>query len=73
MKLFRITTAGISIFQGLGLEISSDTLMRELSSLVSSGSYTQQASLINAGEQILNYQILPKEATGTSVTYGFLW
>ncbi len=43
--------------------------MRELGSLVTSGSYTQHPS-INAVGTDMNYQIA--QAMGTSVTYGWL-
>jgi S1-C subfamily serine protease len=64
-----ITTAGISNSQGLGFAIPSATIIRELSSLVSSGSYTNHPS-INAQGTDMNYQIA--QAMGTSVTYGWL-
>jgi S1-C subfamily serine protease len=64
-----ITTAGISDSEGLGFAIPSDTVMRELPSLVSSGSYNQHPS-INAVGTDMNYQIA--QAMGTSVTYGYL-
>lgn len=40
-----ITTAGISNSQGLGFAIPSSTILREISSLISSGSYTQHPSI----------------------------
>jgi len=64
-----ITTAGISNSQGLGFAIPSDTIIRELNSLVTSGSYTEHPS-INAVGTDMNYQIA--QAMGTSVTYGWL-
>ena len=64
-----ITTAGISNSQGLGFAIPSNTIIRELTSLVSSGSYTNHPS-INAQGTDMNYQIA--QAMGTSVTYGWL-
>jgi S1-C subfamily serine protease len=64
-----ITTAGISNSQGLGFAIPSDTITRELSSLVSSGSYAQHPT-INAQGTDMNYQIA--QAMKTSVTYGWL-
>lgn len=64
-----ITTAGISNSQSLGFAIPSDTVTRELSSLVTTGSYTQHPS-INAVGTDMNYQIA--QAMGTSVTYGWL-
>ena len=59
-----ITTAGISNSQGLGFAIPSDTIMREISSLVTSGSYTNHPS-INAVGTDMNYQIA--QAMGTTV------
>ncbi|MGD0406648.1 MAG: trypsin-like peptidase domain-containing protein [Candidatus Bathyarchaeia archaeon] len=64
-----ITTADISNSQGLGFAIPSDTIIRELSSLVTSGSYSQHPT-INAVGTDMNYQIA--QAMGTSVTYGWL-
>lgn len=64
-----ITTAGISNSQSLGFAIPSDTIIRELNSLISSGSYNQHPS-INAVGTDMNYQIA--QAMGVSVTYGYL-
>jgi len=64
-----ITTAGISNSESLGFAIPSNTLKRELNTLVSSGSYDQHPS-INAVGTDMNYQIA--QAMGTSVTYGWL-
>ena len=64
-----ITTAAVSNSQGLGFAIPSDTIMRELSSLVTSGSYNQHPT-INAQGTDMNYQIA--QAMGASVTYGWL-
>ncbi len=64
-----ITTADISNSQGLGFAIPSDTISRELSSLVSSGSYSQHPT-INAQGTDMNYQIA--QAMRTSITYGWL-
>ncbi len=68
-EVIGITTAGISNSQGLGFAIPSNTIIRELSSLVTSGSYTNHPS-INAQGTDMNYQIA--QAMGTSVTYGWL-
>jgi S1-C subfamily serine protease len=68
-KVVGITTADISNSQGLGFATPSDTIMRELSSLVTSGSYSQHPT-INAVGTDMNYQIA--QAMGTSVTYGWL-
>ncbi|MGA3015443.1 MAG: trypsin-like peptidase domain-containing protein, partial [Bacteroidales bacterium] len=64
-----ITTAGISNSQGLGFAIPSDTISREISSLVSSGSYTQHPTIDAQGTD-MTYQIA--QAMNTSVTYGWL-
>ncbi|MCW3996022.1 MAG: trypsin-like peptidase domain-containing protein [Candidatus Bathyarchaeota archaeon] len=64
-----ITTAGISNSQGLGFAIPSNTIIRELPSLVTTGSYPNHPS-INAVGTDMNYQIA--QAMGTSVTYGWL-
>jgi S1-C subfamily serine protease len=64
-----ITTADISNSQGLGFAIPSDTITRELSALITSGSYTQHPT-INAQGTDMNYQIA--QSMGTSVTYGWL-
>jgi S1-C subfamily serine protease len=64
-----ITTAGISNSQSLGFAIPSDTIIREINSLVTSGSYSQHPS-INAEGTDMNYQIA--QAMGTTTTYGYL-
>jgi S1-C subfamily serine protease len=64
-----ITTAGISNSQSLGFAIPSDTIMRELSSLIGSGSYNQHPSINTVGTD-MNYQIA--QAMSASVTYGYL-
>jgi S1-C subfamily serine protease len=68
-EVIGITTAGISNSQGLGFAIPSDTIMRELGSLVVAGSYNKHPS-INAEGTDMNYQIA--HAMGTSLTYGWL-
>jgi S1-C subfamily serine protease len=64
-----ITTAGISNSQGLGFAIPSSTILREISTLISSGSYTQHPSINTQGVD-MNYQIA--QAMGVSTTYGYL-
>ncbi len=64
-----ITTAAVSDSQGLGFAIPSDTIIREIVSLVNTGSYTQHPSL-NAQGTDMNLQIA--QAMGTDVTYGWL-
>ncbi len=68
-EVIGITTAGISNSQSLGFAIPSDTIIRELTSLVSSGSYTNHPS-INAQGTDMNYQIA--QAMGSSITYEWL-
>jgi serine protease Do len=68
-EVIGITTAGITNSQGLGFAIPSDTIIRELTSLVTSGSYNNHPS-INAVGTDMNYQIA--QAMGTTTTYGFL-
>jgi S1-C subfamily serine protease len=64
-----ITTAAVSSSEGLGFAIPSDTIMRELSSLVTTGSYNQHPC-IDATLTDMNYQIA--QAMGTTTTYGAL-
>ena len=64
-----ITTADVSNSQGLGFAIPSDTILREISSLITTGSYDRHPSLDATGTD-MNYQIA--EAMGTNVTYGWL-
>jgi S1-C subfamily serine protease len=64
-----ITTADISNSQGLGFAIPSDTIIRELPSLVSTGAYTAHPS-INAEGTDMNFPIA--QAMGITTTYGFL-
>jgi S1-C subfamily serine protease len=64
-----ITTAGISNSQGLGFAIPSSTILRELSSLVTTGSYDQHPSLGAIGVD-MSYQIA--QAMNAPVTYGWL-
>ena len=64
-----ITTAGISNSQGLGFAIPSSTILRELDTLITSGSYDNHPSINTEGVD-MNYQIA--QAMGASVTYGYL-
>jgi S1-C subfamily serine protease len=64
-----ITTAAVSNSEGLGFAIPSATIIRELSSLVTSGSYNQHPTIDATGTD-MNYQIA--QAMGSSVTYGWL-
>ena len=58
-----ITTAAVTSSTGLGFAIPSDTIMRELSSLVTTGSYNQHPT-IDATLTDMNYRLLkPWEPT----------
>ena len=62
-----ITTATVSGSQGIGFAIPSDTILRELPSLIANGSYTKH-SYLGIGELDMNYQLA--QAAGANVTYG---
>jgi len=64
-----MTTAAVTNSQGLGFAIPSDTILRELPSLVSGGSYRLHPYLGIAGAD-LGYQLAL--AAKTNVTYGVL-
>jgi S1-C subfamily serine protease len=64
-----ITTASVSNSEGLGFAIPSETILRELTSLVRNGSYDQHPSIDASGTD-MNYQIA--QAIGTNITYGWL-
>lgn len=68
-EVIGITTAAVSNSEGLGFAIPSDTIIREIVSLVDTGSYNNHPSL-NAVGVDMNYQIA--QAMGISVTYGWL-
>jgi S1-C subfamily serine protease len=68
-QVIGITTAIVSNSQGLGFAIPSNTILREIGSLVTTGSYTQHPSLGASGTD-MTYEIA--EATGANVTYGWL-
>jgi S1-C subfamily serine protease len=64
-----ITTAIVSDSQGLGFAIPSNTILREIESLVTNGSYGQHPWLGTTGTD-MTYEIA--EAMGLDVTYGYL-
>jgi 2-alkenal reductase len=64
-----ITTAIVSDSQGLGFAIPSNTILREISSLVTTGSYNRHPWLGAAGVD-MTYEIA--KAMGVNVTYGWL-
>ena len=63
-----ITTAIVSDSQGLGFAIPSDTILREVSALISTGSYHGHSYLGVTGTD-MDYTI--SQQTGASVTYGW--
>jgi len=64
-----ITTATVSNSQGLGFAIPSDTILRELPSLVATGSYNSHPYLGIQGTDMTPYIA---SAAGMNVTYGWL-
>lgn len=64
-----ITTATVSGSQGLNFAIPSHTILKELPSLISTGSYKQH-SYLGIGGDDMNYQLA--QASHTTVTYGVL-
>ena len=63
-----ITTAIVSNSTGLGFAISSDTILREVSALITTGSYNGHSYLGVVGED-MSYTIA--QQTNASVTYGW--
>jgi S1-C subfamily serine protease len=64
-----ITTAIVADSQGLGFAVPSNTILREIRSLVETGSYTQHSWLGVTGID-MNYEIA--NAMGMDITYGWL-
>ena len=64
-----ITTAIVSSSQGVGLAIPSSTILREIESLITTGSYHNHPWLGIAGTD-MTFEIA--KSTGTSATYGVL-
>ena len=64
-----VTTAIVSNSQGVGFAIPSNTILREISSLVTIGSYNKHPWLGAAGVD-MTYEIA--KAMGVNVTYGWL-
>ena len=64
-----ITTAIVSDSQGLGFAIPSSTVLREIESLITEGSYDQHSWLGASGTD-MTYEIA--EEMGVDVTYGWL-
>ena len=68
-KVVGITTATVSSSQGIGFAIPSSTILRDLPSLVKTGTYSQY-SYIGISTVDMNYQLAA--ASHTNVTYGLL-
>ncbi|MDG6908317.1 MAG: trypsin-like peptidase domain-containing protein [Nitrososphaerota archaeon] len=64
-----ITTAVVSGSQGVGFAIPSDAIIKELPSLISTGTYTEHSYLGIQGSD-MNYQLA--KAINTNYTYGVL-
>jgi Trypsin-like serine proteases, typically periplasmic, contain C-terminal PDZ domain len=64
-----ITTATVSNSQGLGFAIPSDTILRELPSLIATGSYNSHPYLGIQGTDMTPYIA---SAAGLNITYGWL-
>jgi len=64
-----ITTAAVSSSQGLGFAIPSETIIREVSTLVATGTYTKHPSLDATG---IDMTLQLAQAMNTNVTYGWL-
>jgi S1-C subfamily serine protease len=64
-----ITTAIVTDSQGLGFAVPSNTILREIDSLVTEGSYSQHPSLGASGTD-MTYEIA--KAMNTDATYGWL-
>jgi S1-C subfamily serine protease len=64
-----ITTAIVSNSQGVGFAIPSSTILREIESLITKGSYDQHPWLGATGTD-MTYEI--SRATDTNITYGWL-
>ena len=67
-KVVGITTAIVSDSQGLGFAVPSNSLLREVSSLISTGSYRGHSYLGVSGED-MSYSLA--QDIGASVTYGW--
>lgn len=68
-EVIGITTAIISGSQGVGFAIPSQTIIKELPSLITTGSYTDHSYLGISGID-MNYQLA--QASKTTITYGVL-
>lgn len=64
-----MVTGNVTGSQGIGFAVPSDTLLRELPSLISNGTY-QMHSYVGIESVDMNYQLA--QAAGSNVTYGTL-
>jgi len=67
-KVVGVTTAIVSESQGLGFAVPSNTILREISSLIDTGTYTGHSYLGVSGQD-MSYNIA--QEIGASVTYGW--
>ena len=67
-KVVGITSAIVSESQGLGFAVPSNTILREISALITSRTYSAHSYLGVSGQD-MSYDIA--QQTGTSVTYGW--
>ena len=67
-KVVGITTAIVSESQGLGFAVPSNTILREISALITTGSYGAHSYLGVSGQD-MSYNLA--QETGASVTYGW--
>ena len=68
-QIIGLTTAIVNGSQGVGFAIPSDTVSREISSLIANGTYTEHPYL-GVGTADMFYQLA--KANGNNVTYGVL-
>jgi S1-C subfamily serine protease len=68
-RVIGITTAIVSNSQGLGFAVPSSAILREIGSLITTGTYDQHAALGVSGTD-MNYDIA--KAMSVNVTYGWL-
>jgi S1-C subfamily serine protease len=67
-KVVGVTTAIVSESQGLGFAVTSNTILREISSLINTGTY-EGHSYLGVSGQDMSYNVA--QDIGTSVTYGW--
>jgi len=67
-KVVGVTTAIVSESQGLGFAVPSNTILREISSLIDTGTYTGHSYLGVSGQD-MSYNVA--QEIGASVTYGW--